>query len=84
MIMDMKHKVFGTGRSKVVVDLNPLIEQIWHEMDGQVSHTRIRQVILGVAAGFRDAPVATNIPLFIRHLAREWLRDELGKQDLNA
>ena len=82
--MDMKHKVSGTGKSEVIVDLNPLIEQIWHELDGQVSHTRIRQVILGVAAEFRNAPVATNIPLFVRHLTREWLRDELKKRDLNA
>lgn len=72
------NQVIGeTNKSKVVYDLNPLIELIWHDLGGQVPRARIRQVASGLAAKFDNAPVTTNIPLFIRHLTREWLKEEI-------
>jgi hypothetical protein len=58
-------------------DLNQLVEQVWRDLDGQISKARIRRVIDCVAVLFEDAKVTTNIPLFVRHLTREWLKAEM-------
>ena len=84
--MDMRAKHVGaeTGKSEVIDNLDHLIWQVWHELDGQVSRVRIRQVAMEVAAMFRNATVTTNIPLFVRHLTREWLKGELRGRDLKG
>ena len=84
--MDMRANrvVAETGKSEVIDDLDHLIWQVWHELDGQVPRARIRQVAMEVAAKFHDAPITNNIPLFIRHLTREWLKGELASRDLNG
>ena len=58
-------------------DLNHSIEQIWRDLDGRIPQARIRQVAVEVAAGFHDATATAHIPLYIRHLAREWLKANL-------
>lgn len=50
-----------------------LIEQIWHDLDGQVARERIRQVVAKIAAEFRAATVTAFVPIFIRRRAREEL-----------
>jgi hypothetical protein len=84
MDMRAKHVAAENGNNEVIDDLNKLIEQLWRDLDGKVSQTRIRQVATGVAAKFHDAPVTANIPLFIRHLTREWLKGELRGRDLKG
>jgi hypothetical protein len=54
-----------------------LIEQVWEELDGQIPEARIRRVATFVAARFDNATVTTYIPLFVRHLTREWLKAEM-------
>ena len=83
--MDMRSKqVFTeTNSSEVINDLNHLIWQVWHELDGQVPRARIRKVAMQVAAKFDNATVTTHIPLYIRHLTREWLKEEIKGRDRN-
>jgi hypothetical protein len=64
----------GTQASE---DLNHLVEQVWRDLDGKVPQTRIRRVAIFVAAKFETATVTTYIPLFVRHLTREWLKAEI-------
>lgn len=71
----LKHVIAETNISED--DLNHSIEQIWHDLDGQVPQAQIRQVAVEVAARFHDATVTTHIPLYIRHLAREWLKENV-------
>jgi hypothetical protein len=77
-IIDMKsdkiEEAKGTG---AIDDLGPLIEQVWRDLDGQVPQARIRRVAIRVAAQFESATVTTHIPLFVRHLTREWLKAEI-------
>jgi hypothetical protein len=86
MIMDMrsKHIFAEANNGEVINDLNHLVWQVWHELDGQVPRSRIRRVAMDVAAMFRNAPVTTNVPLFIRHLTCEWLKDELKRRNRSA
>ncbi|HSL45493.1 MAG TPA: hypothetical protein VK897_18810 [Anaerolineales bacterium] len=58
-------------------DLHCLIEQIWYELDEQVSRDRIREIAIRVANIFVNATVTTHIPLFVHHLTREWLKGEM-------
>jgi hypothetical protein len=86
MIMDgrSKHIFADTYNDEVTNDLDQLIWQIWHELHGQVPRARIRQVATRVAAAFRDAPVTTYIPLWVRHLTCEWLKAEVTRRKQNA
>jgi hypothetical protein len=69
----------GDRNPKSSDDLNWLVEQIWHELDEQVPRNRIRRVAIRMAARFDNAAVTTNIPLFVRHLTREWLKSEINR-----
>ncbi len=82
--MRSKYVRTETDNGEEMCGLGAVIEQIWDDLDGQVSQARIRQVATGVAAKFKDATVTTHIPLFVRHLTREWLKEEIKRQDLNV
>lgn len=71
----LKHTMAQTNISED--DLNHSVEQIWHDLDEQVPRSRIRQVAVEVAASFHDATVTAHIPLYVRHLAREWLKENV-------
>lgn len=77
-IIDMKSDRMAEANATDAIDgLNPLIEQVWRELDGKVPRSRIRRVAICVAAQFENATVTTYIPLFVRHLTREWLKAEV-------
>lgn len=78
------HILTDTSDAEVTYDLDHLIWQIWHELDGQVPRARIRQVAMQVEVAFRDAPVTTHVPLWVRHLTREWLREEITRRNLKG
>jgi hypothetical protein len=61
--------------SAELIELDGLIEQIWHDLNGQVPLSRVRQVALEVAAEFHTATVTMYIPLFIRRYTRERLEE---------
>ena len=54
-----------------------LVEAIWHELDKQLPHERVRYVVAEIALGFQDATVKTFLPILIRRRALERLRQEL-------
>jgi hypothetical protein len=60
----------------VATQLDDLMEQIWRDLGGQVSHARIRQVATEMVAMFRDATVTAYIPLLLRRRIRERLQRE--------
>lgn len=58
-----------------------LIEQIWHDLGGQVSRERIHQIAAEAAAEFRTATVTAFIPIFVRRRTLKKLQmliDEKG------
>jgi hypothetical protein len=57
-----------------------LIEQIWHDLDGQVTRERIHQIAAEVASEFRTATVTAFVPLFIRRQACKKLRTLINKK----
>jgi hypothetical protein len=84
MDIGSKHVFAETNSGEVINDLDHLILQVWYELDGQVSRARIRRVAMKMAAGFRDAPVTMHILLWVRHLTREWLKEEIKKRNPSA
>jgi len=50
-----------------------LIEEIWQDLDGLISHEQIRRAAYEVAARYQDAKISTFIPIFIRRNTKERL-----------
>jgi hypothetical protein len=69
------------GDSEMADELyDSLIEQIWRDLNGQISRVKIRQVATDAAARFQDAKVRTFVPIFIRRDSCEQLRAWLDDQ----
>ena len=51
-----------------------LIDSIWQELDGRVSHELIKQIAYQVAARYGDAKIMTFITIFIRRQTLEMLK----------
>jgi hypothetical protein len=56
--------------------LESVVEDIWRDLDGQVTHEQIRQAANEIATQFHDATVTTFVPIFIRRRTREKLRSQ--------
>ena len=56
------------------------VEQIWHDLDGQVARERIHQVAAEAAAEFRTATVTAFVPLFIRRKTCKKLRTLINEK----
>lgn len=63
-------------RARVPADFvnDKLIDSIWQEFDGRVSHELIKQTAYQVAARYGDARVMTFIAIFIRRQTLEILK----------
>ena len=66
----------------VATQLNALIEEIWLDLGGQVSHARIRQVATETVAMFRGATVTVYIPILLRRRVREQLQQEVQTDEV--
>lgn len=51
-----------------------LVEQLWHDLSGQISQKEITQTVAEIGAQFQDATVKTFVPIFILRLASEQLK----------
>ena len=74
MPTELSPTIAETSHDGVINDMDDsLIEQIWDDLDGQVTRGQIRQVVTEIAAEFRTATVTAFVPIFIRRQAREKL-----------
>ncbi len=68
----------GTAAKSDIADCmnDMVVEAIWHEMGGRVTHDKIRQVAAEVMdmAEFQNATVTTFLPILIKRRTREKLR----------
>jgi hypothetical protein len=53
------------GHTQAADQLLALSEQIWRELNEQMPHSQIHQLVLEAAAQFADATITTFIPLLI-------------------
>ncbi len=60
----------------VTTDLEKIVEHVWADLSGRVSHNRIREVAQNVAADLADAQVTLFVPMLIRRCTREALLPE--------
>jgi hypothetical protein len=75
MATELRSTIAETNHNGVMKEIDDsLIEQIWHDLDKQVTREQIRQVITEIAADFRSATVTAFVPIFIRRQAREKLK----------
>lgn len=58
--------------------IEPLVEAIWQDLNGQVTYERIQQVVREVADAFQDAAVTAFVPVFVHRQTRDKLKAELS------
>ena len=74
MATELRRTIAEMNRDDVLNDIDDsLIEQIWHDLDGQVTREQIRQVVTEIGAEFQSATVTAYVPILIRKRAREKL-----------
>ena len=85
MPTELRPTIAETYHDGVLNDIDDsLIEQIWHDLDGQVAREQIRQVVAEIAAEFRTATVTAFVPIFIRRRAREKLGTRVDESHHSA
>jgi hypothetical protein len=57
-------------------DVDALTEEIWLELDRDVSRTEVELTILNLFARYEDAPVKHFVPVVVRRKALLILREE--------
>jgi len=55
-------------------DKEAIVEQIWNDLQGTVDRSTIRYELAKVTPTFKDARIATYVPLSVRKLTVERLR----------
>ena len=55
---------------------NVFVDAVWHELDRQLPRERVHCVVTEIALGFQHATVKTFLPILVRRLALERLRQE--------
>jgi hypothetical protein len=55
-----------------------VVEQLWHDLDGQVSRDQIDRTVTEIAAQFQNARVSTFVPIFIHRKALQHLKGILA------
>ena len=61
----------------VLVD-EVLVEQIWRDVQGNVSRMQIQQLVREANSEFAQAKVTTYVPIFVRRQLYEKLRSRLN------
>ncbi|HBY99445.1 MAG: hypothetical protein M5U01_34895 [Ardenticatenaceae bacterium] len=81
MSKELSPTIPGTNDSDGIVHVDDVfIEEIWHDLGGQVPREQIYAVASEVADGFRNATVTTFVPLMIRRRTLEKLKAVLNGQ----
>jgi hypothetical protein len=55
-----------------------LVEELWHELDGRVSHEQIRRLVTEIAAEYRDAAVQAFVPIFVHRKVLDQMKEAPG------
>jgi hypothetical protein len=55
-----------------------LVEELWRDLEGLITHEKIRQVAMEIAAQYQDAAVTTFLPIFVHRRTRERLRSTIN------
>ena len=62
------------NKTQVAWDEDSIIEQIWSELKGVVTHSTIQEVLKEVIPRYEEARIQTFVPIFIRRDAVDRLR----------
>lgn len=54
-----------------------LIEMVWRDMHEKVSRAHVSEMVSEVSEKFHDAKITTYIPIIVRRMTCERLREEL-------
>lgn len=65
-------------------DDDSLVEQLWRDLDGQVSRQQIAGAVTEIAAKFDKATVTAFVPIFIHRQALEQLKGLLASPSHRA
>ncbi len=71
----LAEQVLNDGNSNW--DAERFIEQIWHELEGAFSRSRIKNVLVETAPAYEHARIKTYVPILLRRDVLLRLRNEL-------
>jgi hypothetical protein len=73
-------QVYGTPVEKDTDwDIETMIDQVWHQLQGQVSRAAIQSVILEIISRYENARVTTYVPILVHREAVDTLRARLDE-----
>ena len=80
MTLEMNESTEEAVENQLIFDIvdDVLIEEIWRDLEGLITHEQIRQVAMEVAAQYQDAAVTTFLPIFVHRRTRERLRSTIN------
>jgi hypothetical protein len=61
-------------------EIEAMIEEVWHQLQGRVNRTDILQVLLEILPKYEDARVTLYVPIFVRREAVAVLRTRLDDE----
>lgn len=61
-----------------------IIENVWQDLDGQVSREQVGHVVAEISLEFQDAAVKAFVPIFVHRRAVEQLKKQLNENRLSA
>jgi hypothetical protein len=81
MTLDMNQATTEEVENQLIFEIvnDLLVEELWRDLEGLVTHEKIRQVATEIAAEYRDVAVTTFLPIFVHRRTRERLRSTLNR-----
>ena len=67
------------ANNDIDLDVATMVDQIWNDLQGVVSRSTIRQVLLAILPEYEQARIRTFLPILMRRKAVEMLRVELSE-----
>lgn len=64
-------------------DFETLTDQVWNDLQGQVSRDAVQQMLLAIIPEYENATIPTYVPIFIRRDAVDLLRAILTQTGLD-
>lgn len=81
MTLEMNESTAEDVENHLIFDIvnDVLIEELWRDLEGLITHEKIRQVAMEIAAEYQDVAVTTFLPIFVHRRTRERLRSALDR-----
>ena len=80
MTLEMNESTEEAVENQLIFDIvnDVLVEELWRDLEGLITHEKIRQVAMEIAAEYQDVAITTFLPIFVHRRTRERLRSTIN------